>query len=121
MFASKPLIQSNEVNDEVDIKNFKINTVIKVFKVFEATAVIYINLIIYNIIILPIYINKFKTDSINLLLFKTFIATKASKAPKVNIATVAPEALKADNVTVVNLIINITTKLFIQSNKVLLN
>ena len=59
------------------------------------------DLIIYNIINLLIYINKFKTNFINLPLFKTFIVTITS------------EALKVNNVIIINLVANITTKLFV--------
>ena len=89
------------------------NIVIQIFKMSEETAVIYINLIIYNIINLFIYIDKFEINSIDLSLFKTFIMIKVSKAFKINIVTVASKTFEVGNATAVNLIINITTKLFI--------
>ena len=79
LFAIESSIQSDKVNDEIDI----------VTKVSKA--------------------------------LKVNIATKALKAPEVNIATVTSEALETGNVTVIDLIINITIKLSIQSNEVLLN
>ena len=118
MFATEPPIQSDEVNDKVDIKDPEVP---------EAIAVIHIDLTTYNTTNSPIHTDEFKTDSIDLPSLKALIATKAPEAPKVNIATVAPEALEAGNVTeagaatTVDLTTNITPKLSIQSDEVLPN
>ena len=112
LFAIKLPIQSDEINDKIDIKNSEVDIVTKASEVSEITVMIHINLTIYNITNLPTYINEFETDFIDLFLFKIFIVTKAPEAS---------EAFKADNAIMINLIINIITELFIQSNKVLLN
>ena len=109
LFATESSIQSDEINDEVDIKDPEVDIVTKNSEVSEATAVIYIDLTTYNIMNLPTHTDKFKTDSIDLPLLKALIVTIAS------------EALKAGNVTMIDLITNITTELSIQSKEILLN
>ena len=90
LFITKSLVQSNKIDNKIDIKDSKMNIVIKIFKTFKTIAVIYINLIIYNIMNLFTYIDKFKINFINLSLFKTLIVIKAPEAFKV---------FEADNVT----------------------
>ena len=112
LFVIKLSIQSDKVNDKVDIEDFEVNIAIKASEVPKAIIMIYINLITYNTTNLLTHIDKFKTDFINLSLFEIFIVTKAPEAP---------EALETGNATTVDLTINITTELFIQSDEVLLN
>ena len=115
LFATELLIQSDKINDEVNIENSEMNIAIKAPEAPKAITVIHINLTTYNTMNLPTHTDEFKADSIDLSLLKALIATKAPEAPK------APEALEADNATAVNLTTNITTELFIQSDEVLLN
>ena len=112
LFATKPPIQSDKVNDKVDIKDPEVNIATKAPEAPEATAVIHIDLTTYNTTNSPTHTDEFKTDSIDLLSLKALIATKAPEAP---------EALEADNATAVDLTTNITTELSIQSDEVLLN
>ena len=109
LFATKLLIQSDEINNEVDIKDPEVDIVIKDPEVLKATATIHINLTTYNTINLLTHTDEFKTDSIDLLLLETLIVTMAS------------EALEVGNVTMVDLTTNITTELFIQSEEILPN
>ena len=109
LFITESFIQSDEINDEVDIEDSEVNIVTEDSEVPEATAVIHIDLIIYNIMNLPTHTDEFETDSINLFLLETFIAIVTS------------EALKMCNVTMIDLTINITTELSIQSEEILPN